>query len=92
MAREKVTRPRNRSGNNWFTFRRMASNLIRVNDAGASKLRMPRYEAGSPRARRVKIEDVMVTYGWLRENGPGDALMVEIKKGLKAPDGQSRVD
>ena len=76
MTREKVTRSKgNRSGNNWFTFRRMASNLIRVKDAGASKLRMPQIRGW------VEVEDAMVRFCWLRENGPGASLMVEVKEG-----------
>ena len=68
-------------GNNWFTFRRMASNLIKVKDAGASKLRMPQIRGWVAKGSGVEVEDVMVRFGWLRKNGPGAALMLEINEG-----------
>ena len=37
----------------------------------------------------VEVEDVMVRFGWLRENGPGATLMVRSRRaGSKAPSGQ----
>ena len=72
MTKKEVTKSKgNRSGNKWFTFRRMASNLIRVKDAGASKLRMPQIRGWVAKGSEVEVEDAMVRFGWLRENGPG---------------------
>ena len=59
----------------------MASNLIRVKQAGASKLRIPQIRGWVAKGSEVEVEDAMVRFGWLRENGPGASLMVEIKEG-----------
>ena len=47
-------------------------------DAGASKLRMPQIRGCVAKGSGVEVKDVMVRFGWLRENGPGAALMVEV--------------
>ena len=74
MTRKKVARSRgNRSSNNWFTFRRMASNL--------SKLRMPQIRGWVAKGSGREVEDAMVRFGWLRKTGPGASLMIEVKEG-----------
>ena len=45
----------NRAGNNCFTFRRMASNLIRVKDAGAYKLGMPQIRGWVSKGSEVEV-------------------------------------
>ena len=59
----------------------MARILIRVKEAGASKLRMPHIQGWVAKGSEVEVEDAMVRFGWLRENGPGASLMVEVKEG-----------
>ena len=82
LTGKEVTRSKgNRSGNNLFTLRRMASNLIRVKDAGTYKLRMPKIRCGVATGSGVEVEEVMVRFGWLREKRPGASLMLEVKEG-----------
>ena len=68
----------NRPGNDRFTFRRLAS---KVKWAGTSKSRTPQIQGWVAKGSWVEVEDVMVRFGWLRENGPRAALMVEVKEG-----------
>ena len=50
---------------------RMASNLIRVKEAGAYKLRMPNIRGWVTKGSEVDVEEVMMRFGWLREREPG---------------------
>ena len=49
----------------------MASNLIRVKEAGSSKLRMTQVQGWVAKGSRVEVKDAMVKFGWQMENGPG---------------------
>ena len=46
--------------------------------SGASKLRMPQIRGWVAKGSGLEVEDVMVRFGWLRENGPGATMMVEV--------------
>ena len=54
----------------------MASNLIKVKEAGAYKLGMPQV-----RGWVTKVEEVMKRLGWLTERGPEATLMICTKVG-----------
>ena len=56
----------------------MASQLIKVKDAGFSKLKVNQIRGCVAKVWGVEVEDAMVRFGWKRENGPGASLMVGV--------------
>ena len=67
---------------NWVDFqKKMASKLIKVKDAGSSKLKANQIQGWVAKVWGVEVEDAMVRFGWKRENGPEAYLIVGVKEG-----------